>query len=153
METTLQELRTWSEVKATYSPKVKPSERPLISSSNDAYKILKVMFNDNMEYYESFVIMLLNKANRVIGLNVVSTGGIDSTIVDPKKIFQVALLANASNIILCHNHPSGNIIPSDPDIRLTDKIKEGAKLLDMKVFDHLIVSESGYYSFADECKI
>lgn len=153
MEITSQELKAWSEVKAIYSPKVKPSERPQIKSSYDAYNILRVMFEENMDYYESFVVMMLNRGNRVIGVNVVSVGGIDSTVVDPKKIFQVALLANASNLILAHNHPSGNLFPSDSDINLTEKIKSASKLLDMKVLDHLIINNGKYYSFGDEGKI
>lgn len=154
METLSQELQTFSEVKATYSPKVRPSERPRIASSYDAYNILKFMYADNMEYCESFVIMLLNRANKVIGCNVVSIGGLSQILVDVKKIFQVALVANASSIILSHNHPSGNTQPSEEDIRLTEKIKQGAKLLDLNIIDHIILcAENKYYSFADEGKL
>jgi len=96
----------------------------------------------------------LNRANKVIGCNVVSIGGLSQILVDVKKIFQVALVANASSIILSHNHPSGNTQPSEEDIRLTEKIKQGAKLLDLNIIDHIILcAENKYYSFADEGKL
>lgn len=151
MELTAKVLKVWSEVKATYKPKVKASQRPKVNSSKDAYDILKLALEQNMDYCEVFAVIMLNRGNKVLGVNIVSIGGIDSTVVDPRKIFQVALLANASNLILCHNHPSGNMFPSEEDIRLTEKIKAAGVFLHIKVLDHLIVGgEDKYYSFADE---
>ena len=93
---------------------------------------------------------LMNRANRALGIAQVSHGGISGTVADPKVIFQHALKANASSVILLHNHPSGNTQPSEADIHLTKKLVEGGKLLDIAVLDHLIVTIDGYYSFADE---
>jgi DNA repair protein RadC len=101
------------------------------------------------ESRESFIVVYLNKANRVLATEVVSTGGVTGTIADPKIIFKRALELQASHLILSHNHPSGNLRPSEADRKLTDKIKQAARLIDMEVIDHIIVSDQGYYSFAD----
>jgi DNA repair protein RadC len=100
--------------------------------------------------YETFWILLLNRANRVIRKMSISEGGISGTVADPKKIFKMALEFNASSIILCHNHPSGNIQPSEADIKLTNKMKDAGILLDLPVLDHIIVGGNDYFSFADE---
>src|SRR5690606_1039682 len=94
--------------------------------------------------------LLLNRANKVLGIVPISKGGTSATIADPKLIFVSAIKSNASAIILAHNHPSGNLQPSTADISLTKKIMEGGKLLDVPVIDHIIVTGHGYYSFADE---
>ena len=93
--------------------------------------------------------MLLNRFNKVIGIVCISTGSVTSTIVDPKLIFGAALKAVATGIILAHNHPSSNLQPSDADKKLTAKLKAGAVLLEMEILDHLIITEDGYFSFAD----
>lgn len=104
-----------------------------------------------MELLEEFVVLLLNKANKVIGLFRVSRGGTCGTVADVKIIFAAAIKAMASGVILAHNHPSGNVQPSHADIDLTRKCRDGGKLLEIAVLDHLILSpEGGYYSFADE---
>lgn len=140
-----------SEINLTYKPKFKASERPKITSSKDAYNIL---FNnwdlDKIELLEQFKILLLNRANNVIGIFQVSSGGIAGTVADSKLIFSTALKACASSIILSHNHPSGNIQPSPQDIELTKKIKAGGSYLDISVLDHIIVTPDRYYSFSDE---
>ncbi|MFY7651321.1 MAG: RadC family protein, partial [Chitinophagaceae bacterium] len=100
--------------------------------------------------HEVFVVVYLNTASKVIGHEVISQGGIAGTIADPRVIFRKALANNASNIIVCHNHPSGALKPSNADLQLTKKIAEAALLLDMRLLDHLIVSTEGYFSFADE---
>ena len=100
--------------------------------------------------YEAFYILLLNRANKVIREIQISEGGFSGTVADPKKIFKMALEQNASAIILCHNHPSGNIKPSDADIKLTHKLKNAGEMLDLPVIDHIILGEENYYSFADE---
>ncbi|PKP03020.1 MAG: hypothetical protein CVU14_02435, partial [Bacteroidetes bacterium HGW-Bacteroidetes-9] len=101
-------------------------------------------------HYEGFWVLCLNRANRRISLQNVSEGGQAGTVADPKKIFKMALDQNAASIILCHNHPSGNLKPSDADIRLTKKLKDAGLMLDMPVIDHLIIGDEKYYSFADE---
>jgi DNA repair protein RadC len=94
--------------------------------------------------------MLLNRANKVLGVLEISSGGISGTVADPKLIFAAALKAGASGLILSHNHPSSNLKPSQADISLTKKVKEGGTLLEIFVLDHIIVTSEGYYSFADE---
>lgn len=94
--------------------------------------------------------MFLNRANKVLGILEASSGGISGTVADPRLVFVAALKANASNIIISHNHPSGNLNPSKADEELTQKIKQAGQLLDIKLFDHIIVTSEGYYSFADE---
>jgi len=119
-----------------------------ITKSADAYEIFKSRIGD--QPYEEFWIILLNKANRVIQKCSISEGGVSGTVVDPKKIFKYALDAHASSIICGHNHPSGNIQPSEADHKITRKIKDSGILLDIAVLDHIIVGRDSYYSFADD---
>lgn len=126
-------------------------KRTKIASSKDAKGVFMELFNQGtIEYSEEFVMMLLNKANNTIGFMRVSTGGMSATIVDPKMIFSTALLAGATAMIVAHNHPSGNTQPSEADKRLTNKIVDAGKLLDIQVLDHLIITSDNYFSFADE---
>ena len=119
-----------------------------ISSSNDIYQLIKPELMDLPK--EEFWIILLNRANRLIKKEQISSGGISGTVADPKIIFKAALDQYASSIILVHNHPSGNLKPSQADINLTKKMKEAGKLLEIPVLDHIIFSNEGYLSFADE---
>jgi DNA repair protein RadC len=119
-----------------------------ITSSRDAYEIFRSSIGDLP--YEEFWIIILNKANKVIRKCSISEGGVSGTVVDPKKIFKIALDNHASSIILGHNHPSGNIQPSDADHKITKKIKDAGFMLDVAVLDHLIIGDDRYYSFADE---
>ena len=112
-----------SEIQLSYKNKYRISERPQITSSQSAYDILKANWSDNIEYIEEFNILLMNRANRVLGMVNISKGGVSGTVVDSKVIFSAALLANASSIILSHAHPSGNTKPSQSDIKITRKIK------------------------------
>jgi DNA repair protein RadC len=147
----LEALNQIAEVELIYRSKVKASERPKITHSKDAYIIFKNHWDENkIELQEQFKVMFLNRANKVLGIYEVSTGGITGTVADPKLIFAAALKACACGIILVHNHPSNNLKPSIPDEQLTTKIKEGGKLLDIKLMDHLIISSEGYLSMADE---
>lgn len=140
-----------SEVELVYKSKVKPSERPQVSGSKEVYELLKRNWNENkIGLVEQFKILLLNQNNRVLGIYEISTGGITGTVADPKLIFIAALRAAAVNLILAHNHPSGNLKPSRADIELTKKIEEAGRLLDITVLDHLIVSNEAFYSMADE---
>jgi len=121
-----------------------------VRSSRDGQEFLKLVWPSQLQRQEAFVCLFLNRMNRVLNYSVISIGGVAGTIADSKIIFQDALACNASNLILVHNHPSGEIKPSKEDQELTKKIAGGAKLLDMKVLDHLIISETtDYYSFAD----
>ena len=94
--------------------------------------------------------MFLNQANQVLGYNLISGGGITETTADVRLIFQAALLTNSVALILAHNHPSGNLKPSPEDIRLTKQVREAAQIMRIKVLDHIILSDTEYYSFADE---
>lgn len=138
------------EAKVVYAPSnVKQSQLPKISCADDAYQVVKKFFDDVMNYQEQFALILLNRNNRVLGVEVISKGGAAGTIADPKIIFHHALIALASSIIVVHNHPSGNLNPSESDRALTSKLSNVATLHDIRFLDHLIVSEDGYYSFAD----
>ena len=123
-------------------------KRPKITCSRDAFQILVHQLKDLP--HEEFWILLLNRANKVLSKEMVSIGGVSGTVVDPKIVFKKAIEGNASSIILCHNHPSGNLNPSQSDKEITTKLKKAGGLLDISVLDHIIVSEEGYYSFADE---
>ena len=103
-----------------------------------------------IELIEEFKIILLNRSNRVLGIVNLASGGMASCVIDPKLIFVSAIKSGASAVILAHNHPSANTKPSDQDRILTQKIKEGGKLLDIEVLDHIIMTSEGYLSFADE---
>jgi DNA repair protein RadC len=140
-----------AEIEIVYRTKVKASERPKISQALDAYQIFQHSWDkDKIELIEQFKILLLNRAKKVIGICEVSTGGITGTIADLRIIIGTALKAAACELILCHNHPSGNLRPSAEDTLLTKRIKECALLFDITVLDHLIISSEGFYSFAGE---
>jgi DNA repair protein RadC len=121
--------------------------REKIKNSREAFEILRTAIGDKP--YEEFWIILLNRANKVIRKCSISEGGVSGTVVDPKKIFKIAIDHHASSIILGHNHPSGNITPSEADILITKKIRDAGVMLDVAVIDHLIIGEDKFYSFAD----
>lgn len=140
-----------AEIKVSYHPNFKTSQRPKINSSKEVYDILINSWDqDKLELLEQFKILLLNRANAVIGIYEVSSGGMAGTVADPKLIFATALKTCASSIVLCHNHPSGNLKPSQADLAITRRIKSGGLLLEISVLDHLIISTDGFYSFADQ---
>ncbi len=126
-------------------------EKKKITSSRDVFEYFTGIFGDSN--YEAFYILLLNRANKVLKDVQISEGGFSGTVADPKKIFKIALEHNATSVILCHNHPSGNLQPSDADIKLTHKLKNAGDMLDLPVIDHIILGENNYYSFADEGKM
>lgn len=119
-----------------------------IGSSRDAYQYMAHHLVDKS--YEEFWIILLNRSNRIIRESRISEGSISGTVADPRKIYKIAIDQGASNLILCHNHPSGNLQPSQADINLTQKMKKAGEMLDIQVLDHIIIASGGYYSFADE---
>ncbi len=122
--------------------------KTLVRSSNDLAEFLKTTLKDYS--YEVFAVVYLNKANKINHFEIISKGGMTSTVVDPRILFRKAFEVEATSIVLCHNHPSGNLKPSRHDEELTNKIKEAAKYLDIQIIDHLIVSDEGYFSFSDE---
>lgn len=119
-----------------------------VSSSADAYEAVRPYLMDLL--HEQFWVLLLNRANEIIRPQQISIGGVAGTVADPKMIFKAAIEHLASSIILVHNHPSGNLTPSQADKDLTKKVKEAGRMLDIPVLDHLIFSDNGYFSFADE---
>jgi DNA repair protein RadC len=123
-------------------------EKDKIGGSKDAFQILQLKLEDIP--HEEFWIVLLNRANKVIDTKLVGRGGVSSTVVDSKVIFSFALESLASGIILGHNHPSGNLKPSNSDLRLTKKIVDAGKIMEVPVLDHIIVGDNDYFSFADE---
>jgi DNA repair protein RadC len=125
-----------------------PLEKQVIGSSGDIARYLQTKLKDHR--HEVFAVLFLNRANKINHFEIISEGGITGTVADPRIILRKALEEDAVNIILCHNHPSGSLKPSRADEELTRKIKGAAMLLDISVIDHIIVSEDGYYSFADE---
>lgn len=125
-----------------------PLQKPSISTSRDAYEIVQSLVGESQ--YEQFWILLLNRANKVIRKENISDGGTTGTVADPKRIFKIAVDYNACYIILAHNHPSGNLSPSEDDIKLTRKIQQSGDLLDIKILDHIIAGDNNYFSFADE---
>jgi len=145
------DLTNISEVKLIYQSKVKASDRPKVTCSKDACDLFNLSWNhDTIEFYEEFKVLLLNRSNAVLGLISVSKGGISGTVTDVRIILQAAIKSCASGIIVAHNHPSGNLNPSESDSRITQKIKEAGNIMDIQLLDHLIIaSEDNYYSFAD----
>lgn len=125
-----------------------PLDKKQVTSSADIAQFLQVRLQDLR--HEVFAVLFLNRANRINHFEIVSEGGITGTVADPRIILKKALEQNAVSIIVCHNHPSGNLRPSRADELLTQKLKEAALLLDITMLDHIIVSDQGYYSFADE---
>jgi DNA repair protein RadC len=124
-----------------------PMNRHLVNTSRVAYEILRPALTDLS--YEEFWLLLLDRGHRLLGKRRVSQGGMHGTVADPKIIYKTALDAKASALIIAHNHPSGQLRPSEEDIRLTKKLVEGGRLLDIDVHDHVIIADTGYYSFAD----
>lgn len=119
-----------------------------ILSSKDAYNLMRRHLVDLN--HEEFWVILLGRSSKVLGKELISKGGLSGTVADPKIIFHIALQHQASGIILIHNHPSGNLKPSQLDISLTKRLAEAGRLLDIQIFDHLIIGDTGYYSFGDE---
>ncbi|WP_163397458.1 JAB domain-containing protein [Flavobacterium fluviatile] len=151
METTTQKWQMVSEIELVYKTKVKASQRPQIKSSNEASTLLRSSWDEGkIEYFEQFKILLLNHSLKVLGLYEMSSGGITGTVVDLRMIFSAALKANATSIMIAHNHPSGNLNPSEADKHLTRKIKQAGELLEIKLVDHLIITAESYYSFMDD---
>jgi DNA repair protein RadC len=141
-----------AEIKVSYSTTSTPKIK--ITTVNKAFEVLLSLWDlDTIELQEEFKVLLLNRANEVLGIYPLSKGGITGTVVDSRLIFAVALKCNATGILLCHNHPSGNLKPSDNDITLTRSIKKCADFFDITLIDHIIVTKNGFYSFSNEGKL
>lgn len=141
-----------NEITIQYKPVFKNFSQGSVNTSLSAFKSAITFFNkDTIQMQEQFVVLYLNRSNEVIGGYRHSTGGITGTVADVRIVLSIALKVLATGIVLCHNHPSGKLTPSQADKELTRKMKEAAKLMDITVIDHLIVSEGdNYYSFADQ---
>ena len=139
-----------SEIELTYKPVIAKQERIKISNSQDAFKAILSNWNKNtIELHEEFKVLLLNRANEVLGVHTVSKGGITATVVDIRILFAVALKSASTSIVLAHNHPSGNLKPSEADKKLYEKVKKASEYLDIQVLDNMIITKAGFYSFAD----
>ena len=123
-------------------------QRTTVKTSGEIALFLRTALKDYS--HEVFAVLFLNRANKIISYKIISTGGLTGTIADPRVILKIAIQEEATAIVLSHNHPSGNLRPSTADEVLTQKIKQAAAYLDIRVVDHIIVSDEGYYSFADE---
>lgn len=141
-------MNTINEIQVSYKTDYK--EKPIIHNSNSAFKILLKHWNmDNIEFLEEFKVMYLNQAKKVLGIYDLSKGGINQCIVDIRHIYSIALKVNATAILVVHNHPSGNLIPSKADIKITAEIASAGKFLNIELLDHLIITKNSYYSFED----
>jgi DNA repair protein RadC len=141
-----------AEISISYTPS--RYKQAKIQSTADAYNVLKDFFApDTIALQEQFVVMYLNACHNVLGIYTASKGGITGTVADIRLILGVALKTASTAIIIAHNHPSGNLQPSKADETLTQKLKNAAGLLDVNLLDHLIISDAGFYSFADEGKM
>lgn len=142
---------TVAEIQLSYRTKVKLDQCPKVNSSASAYKVfIESWDKSQIDFRELMRVMLLNKVGRVLGILDLGFGGTSAAIVEPKLIFVAAIRANAYSIILAHNHPSGETKPSDADNSLTKRLVEGGKLLAIPIHDHLIITENGYFSYADQ---
>ena len=120
-----------------------------ITKSSDAYGVIKQFYFGDIDIFESFFILLMNRSNQTVGYAKISQGGIAGTVVDVKIIAKYCIDTLCSGVILAHNHPSGSLVPSEADKKITKKIKDGLNLIDVQVLDHIILTENNYYSFGD----
>jgi len=140
------------EVKLTYGRT--EEYRGQLRSANCTIKFLRKLIDESViEHHEEFWVLFLNHAHKIIGFQQLSVGGIAGCVVDVRHLYQAALLTNASKIIVCHNHPSGATTPSEPDIEITEKIKQCGKILDIQLLDHVILTSDSYMSFAEEGRL
>jgi DNA repair protein RadC len=146
-----QQTTSISEVKLIYRTKIKASERLKVKCSKDACDIFMESWDkDSIEHTEELKVLLMNRSNSILGIFSVSKGGLSGTLTDVRLIYQAAIKANASGIIVAHNHPSGNMNPSESDTKIMKKIQEAGNLMDIQLLDSIIITPEGeYYSFAD----
>lgn len=142
-----------SAVEYTLSAKSMPFKKVKVSSSTQSAKFIRNFYHEDLIIYESVFILLLDRSNQTIGYAKISQGGVASTIVDVKIILKYAVNSLASGVILAHNHPSGTLYPSEPDLNITKKVKEALRYMDSRLLDHIILTEDSYYSMADNGQI
>jgi DNA repair protein RadC len=139
-----------SEIELSYNPKYLTFDRPKITCSKDVYEVFMQLFDHKLlNIKEEFFVVFLNKSNRILGSHKISSGGITGTVVDIRLILSIALKSLSCGLLLAHNHPSGNLKPSKADVDITHNMREAAKYMDIQLLDHLIITNEGYYSFAD----
>jgi len=141
---------TIPEITVSYKDNVKSSERAVVRCSQDIAEIMAVAFEGCMEHHEEVNVLFMNRANRVLGISNVAKGGVFGAYVDVSIILQTALKVSASAIAVSHNHPSGSVIPSTEDLDMTRKIQKGCEAIGISFFDHVIMADEKYCSFADE---
>lgn len=148
---TVEPLTKLAEIELQYNGRTPPKQRPKAGNSSEVYDILMSVWDMNkIELVEQAVILYLDRSKRCFGFSTIATGGTDMCVIDPKIVYVAALQANASSIIIAHNHPSGRMLPSEPDKELTYKLVEAGKFLTLPLTDHIIVSPFGYLSMVDE---
>jgi DNA repair protein RadC len=138
-----------AEIEVSYSQRIPAKDRIKVCGASDAFEATK-LFWPSTDHVEYFYVLYLNRNNQILGCHQISKGGFTGTVIDVRVIYQIALKACATSIICLHNHPSGNLTPSDADQQITQKIKEAGRLLDIQLLDHLVITSEKYYSFADE---
>jgi DNA repair protein RadC len=144
-------LFTLSEIQIKYNPKVPTLQRPRITNSQDANNQLRLLMDEKqLNIREESAVLFLNRGNRVIGGFKVSSRGLTGTVMDIRLILAVALKCLATEIVIAHTHPSGQLVPSQADKELTNRFKTAAECMDIRVYDHLIITEDSYFSFADD---
>lgn len=138
-------------ISVTFDKALKKSELYKITSSNDCAKLFRKVFNtDTFDWCEEFIVLCLNNSNRVLGFYKLSSGGMTGTVVDVRMLYTLALNCCATSIIVAHNHPSGKLQASDADKAITKKLKQAGEILDIRLLDHLILTDEGHLSFQDE---
>ncbi|KOF04162.1 DNA repair protein [Roseivirga seohaensis subsp. aquiponti] len=141
----------FEEVRLVYKNKTRAEDRPQITNANKAYEILRASWDDDqISLLEEAKVLFLDNRLRLMSISSISKGGTTGTVIDPKIVFAMALKRRCSSIILSHNHPSGNLKPSQADISITRKFSEAGKLLDITVSDHIIITDEGYCSMAND---
>jgi len=136
------------EVTAVYKPN-DSVQNVKITNSKDVNDFVRTIYPVEINIREAMLVLYLNNSNRTMGYSIAGIGGITATVVDIRLILRDALLTQSTNIILVHNHPSGSLTPSEADRQMTDKVKKAAEVMDIKLLDHLILTEDTYYSFAE----
>lgn len=146
---TLRKLKRAPKARLVYNRRIKPEDLPQIGSSRDAESVFRKIFKSEMDVREMMVVLYLNRQNSVVAYYVVSRGGIHATLVDIRLILAGAVSCLCSSIILCHNHPSGTLKPSQADLDMTKKVITACSSMEIKLLDHLIITSESYMSFAD----
>ncbi len=150
-EDTVDDLIQVSEVELFYKSKINASKRITIRTAEDAYRVFLTYWDSGkIDFIEQFKLLLLNRSKKVLGIIDISSGGLAGTVVDIRLIFVAALKAKALSIIVAHNHPSGNPIPSHADIAITQRLRDAGKILTIELDDHIIITSEGFYSFKKE---